>query len=297
MLRSVTQVIARANALISSGELVAPMIGPILEVRYPGMSTDGGTARNLIPVLVDELREKVTHAESTEKVFLSSSRALGAARDQRDEDKGTVYRNLITVRGAVETGFGRGKGTQLIGLDAGLAVVEAEVLRRYAWVSLEVLEDPEFTPPGGPDEVNIEWLNAAQGIRPAVERFDASLKRVRALGRDEDEARRLRIAAVDDLYACTVRDGHIFEGFYGHAGLDYHAARLRLTTRSRPRDLDPDELPETEAQEAEDAGGSTVPEGTFHDAPPSDDTDTVDEHDASSVEPSPSEDEASEPSV
>lgn len=250
MLVSVTKEIKYANELISSAQQLAPVVGPSMDARYSTVLTEAGGAGQMLPAIVADLRTHVVLTESSEIVYLAALRNLNQLRKVRTERKGNLYRVVLTVRSTVEAAFGRGQGTDLVGLDANLVNVESEVLRRYSRVALSVLEDPEFSPPEG--AVNLEWIEAVQGIRPSLGLFEETLVAITSQRREVEEARRQRQKAVEELHKTNVNSADLLEAFYNLSDAAYHADRLRPGTRSRRRDA-PTVIV---SDEASDEGGS-----------------------------------------
>jgi hypothetical protein len=255
MLKTVTTELRYAHDVISSGETHAARVGAVVDPLL-GLFLEGGQINGIADVqkgITGWIGQEASLAETAEKAHLAEVRKLDQIREVRDAEGQELYRKTLTVRTTVESAAGKGKSAQLVGLDPRLSKVDSQTLRRYAWVAVEVLEDPEFaSPEGAVVGVGIRSAETAADIRPVLERFEATLKSFELQQRRVEETQRLKDEAVARLRLVSINGAKILEGFYNLAGEKFHAERLRKK-RGRAQASSPEEPGETPAEPASEA--------------------------------------------
>ena len=284
MFTSVTRQLKRAVGAVKSVLANAGSAAAALDPKLRSYLREGEQLDGMEPIqltLVRWIEDDHQRLEAREAEQRAELRQLKQLRLSRDQVREILYSRLLRLRKTFEDAFGPGTAGIYLGLEPGLAEVEAQAFRRLARETVEILSNPELQTP----EAVIDglWQSPtlyADQIRDVLEPFQTILDQIEAQKRQVEKAQKARTELLAQLNERLKWSIHFFEAIYQLAGLGFHADRLRVTFASRPSS---DEEP---AADGEGEGDDQASESEAGESPPDSETPVTASSEAASSEAS-----------
>lgn len=239
MFRSITHELRHARDIVHGGRAVARLIADRIEPRLSAVLEEVGSLPKYWLALFQLALASMTDRDSkmavrTEKELRKERRKEKEARELRDETKGQLYRLLLGARSFLEGALKQGASAALAGLDPNLAQLEALVLLRYGAEFEEELSNPNFRPEAlvvdgsvtTPQEYALKVREATDALQNAEDQLADQV-------RVTEQKLKLKERALEKLSKGNGCCGRILEELYVLAGEEFHAERLRSSSRRR----------------------------------------------------------------
>ena len=264
--KTVTDAQKIAAAVEAASVEVAPAVAPALETTFVPWVREGETApaqEELRQVLLGrwlrQVRERLVAADEAHQREIRKERSL---RRRRDDSATEIRGKMLDIRTTFERVYGAGLTAEIVGLASDIPR-DPVVLERYALRVIDVMRDEELVLPEprvkgstmGPEEV-------AGELSPPLEILGE------ALARHEPQKRRTQVAlhekrqALEAFNFAVGRIARYLEALCYLAGMDFHAERVRQSSRTPVEEDETFESPEEEASKEE------VPEAEVDDVEP-----------------------------
>lgn len=238
MLRIITFELRRARDIMHGGRKLASHIATLVEPRLTGALEEAQSlpkgwvaiVQLILMALLSGDRKAVLQAETD---LLKERRKEAKARKVREVAKSALHKLLGKGRQFLEGALERGASSALVGLDPNLPQ-EAIVLLRHGTQAVEEFSRPDFQPEtvvingevSTPQEFAGEVQLATDALQVAEDQLADQV-------RDTQQKLDVKENAVKRLSKENGCCARILEELYVLAGAEFHAERLRSSSRAR----------------------------------------------------------------
>jgi hypothetical protein len=186
MAKEVTDRSAAAEAVAAAAEAHAERVGEALKKRLAPHVPDGEEVPDMGVMLRTLARALRAESESLEDRSLLHETELAddaAPREDRDSATAAVVAAMVSIRGTVETVYGRA-GLKAVGLD-GRTPTDSKAIGEHARTFVKLATSPDLKLPKPQDGVAVDWKVLLKKVNKPLAKLAAARKDV---AREEREA-------------------------------------------------------------------------------------------------------------